>query len=138
MNHHDYDLLRSLHGKHHDDANQGFPLLTAQDVLACDSGSSSQPSSTPSSLLESEPSTSSSNDIAGDRRSRTLEKNRRAAARCRQRKKLWVEELARQHEQVKQRNEQLQEMIPRLREEVYSLKNQLLAHEGYLSFERLL
>ncbi|KAI9494617.1 hypothetical protein BDB00DRAFT_871171 [Zychaea mexicana] len=67
---------------------------------------------------------------SSNRRQRMLEKNRRAAARCRQRKKIWTEELAQQHQEAKRRNDELQGLVPQLREEVYSLKNQLLAHEG--------
>ncbi|KAI8149404.1 hypothetical protein BJV82DRAFT_685556 [Fennellomyces sp. T-0311] len=131
MNYHDYDIIEyEKHQKHNYDANQGFPLLTAQNTLSCDSGLSSRHTAIQPSHFENEPSTSSSNDCTTDRRSRTLEKNRRAAARCRQRKKLWVEELTRQHEQSKQRNELLQEMVAGLREEIYSLKNQLLVHDG--------
>ncbi|KAG2222192.1 hypothetical protein INT45_014089 [Circinella minor] len=66
----------------------------------------------------------------GDRRLRMLEKNRRAAARCRQRKKIWVEELTQQHQEAKRRSDELQGIILNLREEVYSLKSQILAHEG--------
>ena len=145
MNHHDYDILQNFQPKHADDMNQGFPFLNAQNVLSCDNGSSS--STTPSINSEQ----SSNNDTTpSDRRSRILEKNRRAgksiimrncalffsnsknwpAARCRQRKKLWIEELTRQHEQSKLHNDQLHELIPRLREEVYALKSQLLSHEG--------
>ncbi|KAI9266727.1 hypothetical protein BDA99DRAFT_558774 [Phascolomyces articulosus] len=90
---------------------------------------------------ESTPSTNSSNSNSNinssstlnendDRRLRMLEKNRRAAARCRQRKKIWIEELTQQHQEAKRRNDELQGIIPGLKEEVYTLKNQLLAHEG--------
>ena len=52
------------------------------------------------------------------------------AARCRQRKKIWVEELTQQHQEAKRRSDELQGIILNLKEEVYSLKSQILAHEG--------
>ncbi|KAI8877438.1 hypothetical protein K501DRAFT_337411 [Backusella circina FSU 941] len=58
-------------------------------------------------------------------RLKTLERNRRAASKCRQRKKKWVEELIQKTEKLSQQNEYLRQVVMQLREETDYLKAQL-------------
>ncbi|KAJ2456253.1 hypothetical protein EV183_000180 [Coemansia sp. RSA 2336] len=64
------------------------------------------------------------------RRQRFLERNRIAASKCRQKKKLWVQELERRAEDVTMQNRTLHIAVAQLKEEVMVLKNQLLAHRN--------
>ncbi|KAJ2844714.1 hypothetical protein IWW36_005073, partial [Coemansia brasiliensis] len=64
------------------------------------------------------------------RRQRFLERNRIAASKCRQKKKLWVQELERRAEDVTMQNRTLHIAVAQLKEEVMILKNQLLAHRN--------
>ncbi|KAJ2784774.1 hypothetical protein H4R18_000901 [Coemansia javaensis] len=64
------------------------------------------------------------------RRQRFLERNRIAASKCRQKKKMWVQELERRAEEVTMQNRTLHIAIVQLKEEVMVLKNQLLAHRN--------
>ncbi|KAJ2357411.1 hypothetical protein H4S01_006497 [Coemansia sp. RSA 2610] len=64
------------------------------------------------------------------RRRRFLERNRIAASKCRQKKKLWVQELERRAEDVTMQNRSLHIAVAQLKEEVMILKNQLLAHRN--------
>ncbi|PIA19591.1 hypothetical protein COEREDRAFT_78915 [Coemansia reversa NRRL 1564] len=75
------------------------------------------------------------NDGAGDanekqKRRRFLERNRIAASKCRQKKKMWVQELERRAEDVTMQNRSLHIAVAQLKEEVLILKNQLLAHRN--------
>ncbi|KAJ8662952.1 hypothetical protein O0I10_001128 [Lichtheimia ornata] len=77
------------------------------------------------------PSSSSANDPFSDcQRTRVLERNRAAAARCRQRKKQWIEDLKTRHEELKDRNQCLYQTRTHLQNQVFKLKNELLLHEG--------
>ncbi|KAJ2503476.1 hypothetical protein GGH96_000266 [Coemansia sp. RSA 1972] len=64
------------------------------------------------------------------RRRRFLERNRVAASKCRQKKKMWVQELERRAEDVTMQNRSLHIAVAQLKEEVMILKNQLLAHRN--------
>ncbi|KAI8325953.1 hypothetical protein GQ54DRAFT_307936 [Martensiomyces pterosporus] len=64
------------------------------------------------------------------RRRRFLERNRIAASKCRQKKKLWIQELERRAEDVTMQNRSLHLAVAQLKEEVIVLKNQLLAHRN--------
>ncbi|KAJ2157223.1 hypothetical protein GGF46_004668 [Coemansia sp. RSA 552] len=64
------------------------------------------------------------------RRRKFLERNRVAASKCRQKKKLWVQELERRAEDVTMQNRSLHIAVAQLKEEVMVLKNQLLAHRN--------
>ncbi|ORZ15027.1 hypothetical protein BCR42DRAFT_328506 [Absidia repens] len=65
-----------------------------------------------------------------EKRQQVLEKNRLAASKCRQRKKAWVEELAKKSEQAMHQNASLKRVISQLKEDILFLKSQLLAHRG--------
>ncbi|KAI8096901.1 uncharacterized protein BX664DRAFT_325133 [Halteromyces radiatus] len=65
-----------------------------------------------------------------EKRQKTLERNRLAASRCRQRKKIWMDELSKKSERIVRRNATLKWMITQLKEEILVLKSQLLAHRG--------
>ncbi|KAJ1807734.1 hypothetical protein LPJ75_004737 [Coemansia sp. RSA 2598] len=64
------------------------------------------------------------------RRRRFLERNRIAASKCRQKKKMWIQELERRAEDVTMQNRSLHIAVAQLKEEVMILKNQLLAHRN--------
>jgi len=54
---------------------------------------------------------------------------RAAAMRCRQKKKVWVENLEKKSKELEQTNNQLQNEVNYLRNEVHQLKTILLAHK---------
>lgn len=62
-------------------------------------------------------------------RQRSLERNRLAASKCRQRKKEWVDELAHKAEKMTRENEYLKQMLVQLKEETLYLKSQLIMHK---------
>jgi hypothetical protein len=64
------------------------------------------------------------------KRRKFLERNRMAASKCRQKKKMWMQELEQRSEEVVQRNKALHTLVSQLKEEVLILKNQLLSHHN--------
>ncbi|NXK00622.1 ATF7 factor, partial [Corythaixoides concolor] len=64
-----------------------------------------------------------------ERRQRFLERNRAAASRCRQKRKLWVSSLEKKAEELTTQNIQLSNEVTLLRNEVTQLKQLLLAHK---------
>ncbi|XP_061572647.1 cyclic AMP-responsive element-binding protein 5 isoform X1 [Cololabis saira] len=82
-----------------------------------------------------------------ERRRKFLERNRAAATRCRQKRKVWVMSLEKKAEELTQTNMQLQNEVTMLKNEVTQLKQLLLTHkdcpittmqkesQGYLSPE---
>ncbi|XP_067883835.1 cyclic AMP-dependent transcription factor ATF-7-like, partial [Heterodontus francisci] len=64
-----------------------------------------------------------------ERRRRFLERNRAAASRCRQKRKVWVSSLEKKAEELSHMNVQLQNEVRLLRNEVAQLKQLLLAHK---------
>ncbi|KFU91051.1 Cyclic AMP-dependent transcription factor ATF-7, partial [Chaetura pelagica] len=64
-----------------------------------------------------------------ERRQRFLERNRAAASRCRQKRKLWVSPLEKKAEELTTQNIQLSNEVTLLRNEVAQLKQLLLAHK---------
>ncbi|XP_068614384.1 cyclic AMP-responsive element-binding protein 5 [Brachionichthys hirsutus] len=82
-----------------------------------------------------------------ERRRKFLERNRAAATRCRQKRKVWVISLEKKAEELTQTNMQLQNEVTMLKNEVTQLKQLLLTHkdcpittmqkesQGYLSPE---
>ncbi|CAN0116489.1 unnamed protein product [Lampetra planeri] len=64
-----------------------------------------------------------------ERRRRFLERNRAAASRCRQKRKLWVMDLERRAEDLAHTNVELQKEVTELRGELAHLKQLLLAHK---------
>ncbi|XP_056618951.1 cyclic AMP-responsive element-binding protein 5 isoform X2 [Triplophysa dalaica] len=83
-----------------------------------------------------------------ERRRKFLERNRAAATRCRQKRKVWVISLEKKAEELTQTNMQLQNEVTMLKNEVTQLKQLLLTHkdcpitamqkesQGYLRKER--
>ncbi|XP_068670601.1 cyclic AMP-dependent transcription factor ATF-7-like [Montipora foliosa] len=64
-----------------------------------------------------------------ERRKRFLERNRAAATRCREKRKIWVQQLEKKAEDLTTTNSHLQSEITLLRTEVAQLKSLLLAHK---------
>ncbi|KAM8841284.1 cyclic AMP-responsive element-binding protein 5-like isoform 3-T7 [Spinachia spinachia] len=64
-----------------------------------------------------------------ERRQKFLERNRAAATRCRQKRKVWVSSLEKKAEELTHTNLQLQNEVTSLRSEVGQLKQILLAHK---------
>lgn len=64
-----------------------------------------------------------------ERRKRFLERNRAAATRCREKRKIWVQQLEKKAEDLTNTNAHLQNEITLLRTEVAQLKSLLLAHK---------
>ncbi|XP_038653204.1 cyclic AMP-responsive element-binding protein 5 isoform X3 [Scyliorhinus canicula] len=64
-----------------------------------------------------------------ERRRKFLERNRAAATRCRQKRKVWVISLEKKAEELTQTNMQLQNEVSLLKNEVAQLKQLLLTHK---------
>ncbi|XP_005739678.1 cyclic AMP-dependent transcription factor ATF-7b isoform X1 [Pundamilia nyererei] len=64
-----------------------------------------------------------------ERRQRFLERNRAAASRCRQKRKLWVNSLEKKADDLANMNVSLTNEVTHLRNEVAQLKQLLLAHK---------
>ncbi|XP_066531945.1 cyclic AMP-responsive element-binding protein 5 [Hoplias malabaricus] len=64
-----------------------------------------------------------------ERRRKFLERNRAAASRCRQKRKIWVMSLEKKAEELTHTNLQLQNEVTLLRSEVTQLKQILVAHK---------
>nr|BAE26726.1 unnamed protein product [Mus musculus] len=71
----------------------------------------------------------SSNEDPDEKRRKFLERNRAAASRCRQKRKVWVQSLEKKAEDLSSLNGQLQSEVTLLRNEVAQLKQLLLAHK---------
>ncbi|XP_056304965.1 cyclic AMP-dependent transcription factor ATF-7a isoform X1 [Danio aesculapii] len=68
-------------------------------------------------------------DDPDERRQRFLERNRAAASRCRQKRKIWVNSLEKKAEELTSMNVSLSNEVSHLRNEVAHLKQLLLAHK---------
>ncbi|CAN9497745.1 unnamed protein product [Ophioblennius macclurei] len=64
-----------------------------------------------------------------EKRRKFLERNRAAASRCRQKRKVWVQSLEKKADDLSSMNGQLQNEVTLLRNEVAQLKQLLLAHK---------
>ncbi|KAM7384019.1 hypothetical protein PAMA_011389 [Pampus argenteus] len=71
----------------------------------------------------------SSEQDPDERRQKFLERNRAAATRCRQKRKVWVSSLEKKAEELTHTNLQLQNEVTSLRSEVGQLKQILLTHK---------
>ncbi|XP_077583650.1 cyclic AMP-dependent transcription factor ATF-2 isoform X2 [Stigmatopora nigra] len=68
-------------------------------------------------------------DDPDEKRRKFLERNRAAASRCRQKRKVWVQSLEKKADDLHSVNGQLQSEVTLLRSEVAQLKQLLLAHK---------
>ncbi|XP_061925908.1 cyclic AMP-dependent transcription factor ATF-2 isoform X2 [Entelurus aequoreus] len=68
-------------------------------------------------------------DDPDEKRRKFLERNRAAASRCRQKRKVWVQSLEKKADDLNSMNGQLQSEVTLLRNEVAQLKQLLLAHK---------
>ncbi|XP_062846263.1 cyclic AMP-responsive element-binding protein 5 isoform X2 [Trichomycterus rosablanca] len=75
-------------------------------------------------------------DDPDERRRKFLERNRAAATRCRQKRKVWVTSLEKKAEELTHTNLQLQNEVTLLKSEVIQLKQLLLAHKDCPVTER--
>ncbi|KAK4515457.1 Rhomboid-like protein [Mucor velutinosus] len=73
---------------------------------------------------------SEDSESEAESRQRSLERNRLAASKCRQRKKEWIDELAHKAEKMTRENEYLRQMLEQLKEETLYLKSQLIMHKN--------
>ncbi|KAK2836749.1 hypothetical protein Q7C36_014618 [Tachysurus vachellii] len=71
----------------------------------------------------------STDEDPDERRRKFLERNRAAASRCRQKRKIWVVSLEKKAEELTHTNLQLQNEVTLLKSEVIQLKQLLLAHK---------
>ncbi|KAJ1935459.1 hypothetical protein EC988_008477, partial [Linderina pennispora] len=71
-----------------------------------------------------------SSEEMDEKRRKFLERNRVAASKCRQKKKMWIKELERRAEDATMQNRTLHLAVAQLKEEVIILKTQLLAHRN--------
>ncbi|XP_061579476.1 cyclic AMP-dependent transcription factor ATF-2 isoform X2 [Cololabis saira] len=71
----------------------------------------------------------STNEDPDEKRRKFLERNRAAASRCRQKRKVWVQSLEKKAEDLNSMNGSLQSEVTLLRNEVAQLKQLLLAHK---------
>ncbi|KAM9487425.1 cyclic AMP-dependent transcription factor ATF-2 isoform 2-T5 [Clarias gariepinus] len=71
----------------------------------------------------------STNEDPDEKRRKFLERNRAAASRCRQKRKVWVQSLEKKAEDLGSMNTQLQNEVTLLRNEVAQLKQLLVAHK---------
>uniref|UniRef100_A0A673ARE7 Activating transcription factor 2 n=1 Tax=Sphaeramia orbicularis TaxID=375764 RepID=A0A673ARE7_9TELE len=89
---------------------------------------------TPVSCAQNPPSTGgrrrrTTSEDPDEKRRKFLERNRAAASRCRQKRKVWVQSLEKKAEDLSSMNGQLQNEVTLLRNEVAQLKQLLLAHK---------
>ncbi|XP_055925155.1 cyclic AMP-dependent transcription factor ATF-2-like [Argiope bruennichi] len=68
-------------------------------------------------------------DDPDEKRRRSLERNRAAATRCREKRKQWINALERKADELATTNSHLQHEVAQLRTEVAHLKSMLLAHK---------
>ncbi|KAJ3312677.1 Alcohol O-acetyltransferase [Boothiomyces sp. JEL0838] len=77
------------------------------------------------SKTESVGSVGSNEDAMEDKRKKFLERNRLAASKCRQKKKMWMQELESKSSEIFQRNRDLQNLTNQLKDQVAELSAQL-------------
>ncbi|XP_054713764.1 cyclic AMP-dependent transcription factor ATF-2-like [Uloborus diversus] len=69
------------------------------------------------------------NSDPDEKRKKSLERNRAAAIRCREKRKQWITNLEKKADELARTNTQLQHEVTTLRNEVAHLKTMLLAHK---------
>ncbi|KAJ2428827.1 hypothetical protein GGF41_001282 [Coemansia sp. RSA 2531] len=105
-------------------STRSFILSPANSRRSTSSGASSHHGG------ENEEGNMVNSSIEQQRRRRFLERNRVAASKCRQKKKIWIQDLERRAEDATMQNRSLHIAVAQLKEEVLILKNQLLAHRN--------
>lgn len=80
-------------------------------------------------MLKRKGRTTSEDSTPEEKRRKFLERNRAAASRCRQKRKIWVNQLEKKSDNLASTNAQLTAEITALRSEVAQLKALLLAHK---------
>lgn len=70
------------------------------------------------------------NELEQVRRSRFLERNRVAASKCRQKKKVWIDKLELQLREQHARRNSLQLLVESLKTEAFYLKVEMMSHTG--------
>lgn len=117
------------------ESNEQASASISDDVS--DMEEESSPTTSKDSLIDSSTSDSSNkrdspddghDETPEEKRARLLERNRIAAAKCRQKKKQAQESLQQQASDLTQKNTTMHSLVNDLREEALKLKNQLLAH----------
>ncbi|XP_043074413.1 cyclic AMP-responsive element-binding protein 5 isoform X1 [Puntigrus tetrazona] len=115
---------------HPGSTHQTAPPLSHQPIPT---QMSSTPKQTPCPQSPPQPSAArrrrTAEEDPDERRRKFLERNRAAATRCRQKRKVWVMSLERKAEELTHTNLQLQNEVTSLRTEVTHLKQILLAHK---------
>ncbi|XP_045914673.1 cyclic AMP-responsive element-binding protein 5-like [Micropterus dolomieu] len=109
-------------------AQQMQPSQSSHSQHAVQSGSSSSSSSGGGGGSSNRRRRTADHD-PDERRQKFLERNRAAATRCRQKRKLWVSSLEKKAEELTHTNLQLQNEVTSLRSEVGQLKQILLTHK---------
>ncbi|KAH3701091.1 cyclic AMP-dependent transcription factor ATF-2-like [Dreissena polymorpha] len=104
-------------------------VLKIEPNTSVDTVSSSSNVTSPEDYSGREVDGADSNDDSESKRSKFLERNRAAAARCRQKRKKWVETLEKKASDLATVNNRLNSEINKLRSEVAGLKTLLLAHK---------
>ncbi|TRY65754.1 hypothetical protein DNTS_005587 [Danionella cerebrum] len=115
---------------HPGSSHQNAPPLSHQPIpkqMSCTGNQSQDPQSPPLQSTGRRRRTAEENP--DERRRKFLERNRAAATRCRQKRKVWVSSLERKAEDLTHTNLQLQNEVTSLRTEVTQLKQILLAHK---------
>ncbi|XP_062322729.1 cyclic AMP-responsive element-binding protein 5 isoform X1 [Osmerus eperlanus] len=143
------------HNSHQPHLHPGHPHQTSPHHGMHSGGSQMSPAAQqmqPTQTLQSPPPSGGRrrrvvDEDPDERRRKFLERNRAAATRCRQKRKVWVMSLEKKAEELTQTNMQLQNEVTMLKTEVTQLKQLLLTHkdcpittmqkdsQGYLSPE---
>ncbi|CAO3593390.1 unnamed protein product [Absidia cylindrospora] len=123
----DRQPIEIVAGNHHEIATQNHNNFTIQPSLSSSVSFNQFGSSGSSGSIKRHRDYDMTDE---EKRQQVLEKNRLAASKCRQRKKAWVEELAKKSDQAMHQNASLKRVISQLKEDILFLKSQLLAHRG--------
>ncbi|KAJ7345620.1 hypothetical protein JRQ81_001570 [Phrynocephalus forsythii] len=103
------------------------PTAPSLEAFSCTKASPAQPA--PQTPNTGGRRRRAANEDPDEKRRKFLERNRAAASRCRQKRKVWVQSLEKKAEDLSSLNGQLQSEVTLLRNEVAQLKQLLLAHK---------
>ncbi|XP_035207410.1 cyclic AMP-dependent transcription factor ATF-7-like [Stegodyphus dumicola] len=113
-------------------SKQSIQLLPVQDSSLDGFGLSLSPPPSPITVQRPGHNGRKRRDLSDDpdeKRRRSLERNRAAATRCREKRKQWITALEKKANELANTNTQLQHEVTQLRNEVAHLKTMLLAHK---------